>query len=91
MNLDKKLEKLKQITPVDAPPFLFTRIREQLPARISVDASAQWKWTFAATAVVILVLNTAIALKSTDAKKDSGLQDLISHMHLSSSNNLYDE
>lgn len=92
MNIDNKLDLLKKIKVVDAPPFLLTRIRQQIQNLGEVEAPVKWKWAFALTALVILVLNVSVFFKSTqtETKKD-GIENVISSMNLSTVNDLYHE
>ena len=91
MHTDKPIEPLQKIEHVDAPPFLFTRIMEQIHSLHAAPAPLKWKWAFAVTAIFIIVLNISVMIKSTAQKERNGLSELIGNMHLSSSNNLYDE
>ena len=43
MNIDNKLEKLKKISRVDVPPFLFTRIKQRIDSINDVPISLKWK------------------------------------------------
>ena len=82
----KNLEKIKR---VEVSPFLFTRIQERI--NISREAPFVWKLTFAAASAVVLVLNVSIMLKSNEDKKENALTEMVSSLHLSTFNNLYDE
>ncbi len=98
MNIDNKLDALKKIRQVDAPPFLLTRIKQQIQNIGNVEAPVKWKWAFAATSVIILVLNVSILLKNADNNvqttavgKNQSIENVVSSMHLSTTNNLYNE
>ena len=92
MNIDKKLDLLKQITQVEAPPFLLTRIRQQLHALYNTEAPVKWKWAFAVTSLVILALNVSILFKtSTNEEKNTGIKEVFTTMQLSPANELYHE
>lgn len=98
MNIDNKLDQLKQIKQVDAPPFLFTRIRQQIHNLTEVEAPVTWKWAFALTSVLILVLNISILIKSAgneeanvSLNKTANIENVISSMNLSTTNDLYHE
>ncbi|WP_149240885.1 hypothetical protein [Dyadobacter sp. 32] len=82
----KNLEKIKR---VEVSPFLFTRIQERI--KISREAPFVWKLTFAAASAVVLVLNVSIMLKSNEDKEENALTEMVSSMHLSTFNTLYDE
>jgi hypothetical protein len=93
MNIDKKLDLLKQIKEVDAPPFLLTRINQQINNPGNTGASLKWKWAFALASVVILALNISILLtaSSTATKKNVGVESVVNAMNLSTQNDLYNE
>lgn len=93
MNIDKKLDLLKQIKEVDAPPFLLTGIRQQIDNLGTAEAPVKWKWAFALISVVILVLNISMLLRSTDSavKNNAGVENIVKAMNLSTQNDLYNE
>lgn len=95
MNIDNKLDLLKQIKEVDAPPFLLTRIRQQIDNLNNVEAPVKWKWAFAASAMLILGLNVSIFFKSdstsASAGKNAGIENVVKSMNLTSTNNFYNE
>lgn len=92
MNIDKKLEALQQIRDVDAPPFLITRIREKIQALQPDFINIKWKWTFAVLSVIVLTINVALVLKMTSRQNNSAkVEDMITTLHISSSNQLYHE
>ena len=89
MQKDQSLDILDRIKPVEAPAFLLTRIRERINAIGSTVAPVQWKWAFAAGTLVLLLLNVGIIVKSGNAKKTPGLEQVLTAMHLSTTNDLY--
>ncbi len=93
MNIDNKLDLMKQIREVDAPPFLLTRIRQQIQNLDNVEAPVKWKWAFAVISVAILVFNVSIFLKTvnTTEGKTTGIETVISSMNLAATNNIYNE
>jgi hypothetical protein len=93
MNIDNKLDLLKNIKKVDAPPFLLTRVKQQIHNLSNVEAPVKWKWAFALTSVIIMMLNVAIFLKSnaSSEKKTTGVENVINGMNLSTKNDLYNE
>ena len=91
MTIDKKLEALKKIQEVDAPPFLFSRIMQQVQTMDKAPAPAQWKWAFAATAFIILALNMSILFRTGSAENKTGIEAVVKSMNLSDSNDLYYE
>jgi hypothetical protein len=91
MDIDKKLELLKKIQKVDAPPFLLTRIMERIDSHTIEKAPASWRLAFVATVIVILGLNVSILFNSPGKKNEKGIEEVISSMELSNTNDLYDE
>jgi hypothetical protein len=92
MNIDQKLEHLKQIQEVDAPDFLFTRIKQQIQNRNMAKAPVQWKWAFAGLGIVILALNASLLFKPVNNKQNQAeIETYINALHLTNSNNLYHE
>jgi hypothetical protein len=91
MNIDKKLESLKNIQPVDAPPFLYTRIKQEIDSSIGEKAPANWRLAFATIAILIFSLNISILLNTSSTKKNDGIDGVVSSMGLSNSNDLYNE
>ena len=93
MDVDNKLNLLKQVKVVEAPPFLLTRIRQQIQNLNDIEAPVKWKWTFAITSVVILVLNVSVFFKQADSKTENttAIETVVSSMNLSTKNNIYNE
>lgn len=91
MNIDNKLDTLKKIRQVEVPPFLFTRIRQEIQNLGNVEAPVKWKRAFAATAVLLLALNLSLFIKSSQTEKNAGIDTVVSSMKLSSTNALYHE
>ncbi len=91
MNHDE-LDGLKKINRVDAPPFLLTRIQGRLESlNQSVEAPIQWRWSFAAAAMLILTLNTGILLTKMNNQPESSISEVVSSMQLSNQNSFYNE
>ncbi|CAG5008540.1 hypothetical protein DYBT9275_04297 [Dyadobacter sp. CECT 9275] len=86
--MEQNFDHLKRIRRVNVPPFLFTRIENKI-AGLS-QAPLQWKWAFALSAIFITGLNIGLVLKTT-GWVPAGLGELVTTMHLSTSNTLYDE
>ncbi len=98
MNIDNKLDLLKQIKQVEAPPYLLTRIRQQAQNIVNTQAPANWKWAFTVTAALVLTLNTFLYFKITSNKNKTEnithkveLEQVINTMTLSTNNELYHE
>jgi hypothetical protein len=89
INIDNKLDKLKNIMRVDAPAFLFTRIKERIESMGDAPVSTQWKLAFVFAAVLILALNTGIVFQSPGKEKKNNITDMVNAMQLSPSNDFY--
>jgi hypothetical protein len=94
MNIDKKLDVLKQMKEAEAPPFLLTRIRQRIEALNSTAAPVKWKWTIAVSFILILAINLSAFFNTGNditAKKNAAVQNIVSSMNLSTANDLYNE
>ena len=91
MNIDNKLDALKKIKQVEAPPFLLTRIKQQIQNLGNAPAPVKWKWAFAATAFIILALNMSILFRTGSAENKTGIEAVVKSMNISDSNDLYNE
>jgi hypothetical protein len=89
MNIDNKLDKLKNIRQADAPPFLFTRIKERIDSIGDTQVSPQWKFAFIVTALLILALNTGVLVQSSGKENKNSINEVVSSMQLSSLNDFY--
>jgi hypothetical protein len=89
MNIDNKLDKLKSIRQVEAPPFLFIRIQQGIQNLADVPAPIKWRVAFVTAAIVLIVLNTGILLKSSSQSKATGVEQVVNSLQLSSSNDFY--
>lgn len=87
-----KLDLLKEIRQVDAPPFLLTRIRQRLNIYAAAQAPVSWKWALVLTGIVVLAFNISILFNTAGNKeKNTGIQDVLITMQLSPANELYHE
>jgi hypothetical protein len=89
MDIEKKLELLKKIQKVDVPPFLLTRIMERIDSATIEKAPTFWRLAFIALSMVVLALNVSILFKPSDKQNKQGIEEVISSMELSTSNELY--
>ncbi len=93
MELNKKLDVLQQIKEVDAPPFLYTRIQQQIQNLQQLEAPAKWKWAFACSTLLILLINISILVRSSApvVKQNTGVENIVNSLGLSNTNDLYHE
>lgn len=90
MNIDESLDKLKKITPVEAPPFLYTRVQQSINSLDQRPAPTRWRLVFSLTAILILAINIIVLVNSQRAKYQDAEQ-VAKAMQLSTSNELYYE
>ena len=86
----KKLELLKKIRPVEAPPFLFTRIQAKIRSTEAERLPASWRWAGRLAFVLLLVLNV-FAFKTGKTPLSVPAEQLNQSMQLANLNQLYDE
>lgn len=87
-----KMDILKKVQRVETPPFLYTRILQQLHQLKEAPAPVKWRYAFAAAALLLLVLNIGILLSAKPQGRQHGnIENIVNSMHLSTSNELYHE
>ncbi|RIJ34218.1 hypothetical protein [Pontibacter oryzae] len=91
MDIDKKLDSLKRIQPVDPPSFLYTRILARIESAGSLPAPFAWRWAFAAVFILLLSLNFSVLLKTSDNLTSPGIEEVVLAMDLTTSNDFYRE
>lgn len=91
MNIDNRLEKLKKISRVDVPPFLFTRIKQSIDSIKDAPVSVKWKFAFVTSVIILLALNIGMLTNFSKKKNVQELEQVVSSMQLSSSNDFYYE
>lgn len=90
MNIEEKLDKLKKITPVEAPPFLYTRVQQRIDLLNQKPATVKWRLAFSFTALLVIVINIAVVM-SSQRIKNNNVEQVVKAMQLSSSNEFYYE
>jgi len=90
MNIDEKLDKLKKITPVEAPPYLYTRVQQKIDSLSQTAAPVRWRLAFAFTGIVLIAINLFVLFRS-QPRKAKDMEQVVNAMQLSSSNELYHE
>ncbi len=91
MNIDDKLEALKSIKQVEEPPFLLTRIKQQIENLYEVEVPVRWKWAFASTAILIIALNITLLVSPEEKTIDNNVTEVVTAMQMTSSNSLYND
>lgn len=83
MNIDP----LDKIQPVEAPPFLFTRIQQRIKNNQASLLPGKVTWALSLSFLVILTINvTAVVTKS---RTDHTASDLATTLHLMEENDIY--
>lgn len=80
---------LEEIKKVDAPEFLLTRIHQKIKDLEKNKFSLNLVWTFAASLIVLLVLNVLIINDGTKVKRKE--VNLAEKFHLTPTNSFYNE
>lgn len=88
-----EIELLKKVKRVDAPPFLRTRIDSQIKQHEVDSISDGWVWSFAATFVLLFVLNSIVFMRGTEnVSIDNNKAYIITQdMGMNVSNQLYND
>ena len=87
-----KLEELKKVRKVEAPPFVFTRIEAQIEKEESIQMPRQWAWGLSLACSILLVVNISFFVNSngnTVAQTED--TNLLEAVGLEQSNQLYYE
>ncbi len=91
MNIDTELNKLEKIRPVDAPPFLFTRIEQRIASVSQSSVSTKFRFAVISSLLALAVINIIVVSSFAGIKThSSSIQHLAISMNLSSSNDLYE-
>lgn len=91
MDIEKKLERLKQIQVVETPPYLLQLIKSRIQNLIEGKAPAVWKYAFVACAIIVALFNVTLLLEVTAEHKISQISTVVSSLQLSDSNQLYND
>ncbi|EOR95867.1 hypothetical protein ADIARSV_0929 [Arcticibacter svalbardensis MN12-7] len=91
MDIEERLNSLKNIQEVDVPPFLFTRIQQGIKDKKKKSVPMPWRWAFAASGLLILALNLSVFYNQVITKERTNISTLASAMQMTNSNDLYNE
>lgn len=83
--VEQAFQQLSEINPVDAPPFLLTRIKQRITNK-EVKVKPIWAASLAAAIVLLFVFNLKIVQNQSEQKQE---QIFLSSMGLNSQNYLY--
>ncbi|MCX6148282.1 MAG: hypothetical protein NTW25_13695 [Candidatus Kapabacteria bacterium] len=87
--MDRNLELLENIQKVDAPPFLLTRIKQQIENSNYSKFSSKFTLSLGLSFLVLLILNTSIILHHKNHQKDE--KQIANSFGLMLNNSLYNE
>jgi hypothetical protein len=76
---------LNEIEKVEAPPFLFTRIKQKMETVRTSHVSLKLAWGAGSALLLVLVLNIAV-INFTSQREE---QNMVVEMHLNTDNSLY--
>jgi hypothetical protein len=85
-DINKHLNKLKNINEVDVPPFLFTRVQQKIQNEYLNDATPKLKWSLLFGLALLVTLNILVGINQTSSRED---QNLSQSFQLLPDNNLY--
>ena len=57
MPIDNQINLLKNIQPVDPPPFLLAKIKHRMSNTITETVPFQWKLTFCIVGILLILIN----------------------------------
>lgn len=90
--MENKLDLLQKIKRVDVPPFLYTRVLENINSNNTLKVSLFAKWSLTIAFTILVLLNAGILMKNIEKQKKSiGIESLAKELGLNSYNNLYNE
>lgn len=89
--MEQRLEKLKSIKKVEAPPYLFTRIDQRIYSLSEDVLSSRIKWSFSIGAVFVIALNISAIIQSGFHSRTDGIVEVVNMMNMDQANSLYDE
>ncbi|MEQ1746309.1 MAG: hypothetical protein ABMA02_12850 [Saprospiraceae bacterium] len=86
MRREKKIEQLRRVQKVDAPPYLLTRVRAKIRSEaIAEHLPHSWWWAGAAAFVLLLLLNATVFF----APRQTPAADLVEQYGLHQTQQVY--
>lgn len=85
-----KLERLKKVQKVEAPPFLWTRIQAQINKAATEQLSPIWQWAGGLAFSFLLLLNW-MAMSRSAHNTPPSVAALAAEVQLQPTHQLYDE
>ena len=82
-------ELLRNVSRVDPPPFLFTRIEARVTTRNEERPSRSWLVATGMAMAFLLTVNTYFLLKNSYGSTSVPIEQLASSMEMNASNQLY--
>ncbi|MGF1923014.1 MAG: hypothetical protein ACQUHE_02450 [Bacteroidia bacterium] len=89
MDIENKLEELKQIKGIDTPPFLLQSIKNKINNLNEVAAPPGWKYAFIACTIMVALFNLTLLIEVKDKQKSEQIGTVVSSLQLSDNNQLY--
>lgn len=91
MPIDKHINLLKNIQPVDPPPFLLAKIKHRIAIKIPVTIPFKWTLAFCIVGAMLILINIGILRQYNSTNTPSDIKDLVNNWQLSSNNTIYNE
>ena len=91
MDIENKLERLKQIEVVETPPYLLQSIKSRIQNLTEGEAPSVWKYAFVACAIIVTLFNFTLLFEVTTEHKISQIGTVVSSLQLSDNNQLYND
>lgn len=90
MQTEDKLDALKKVQKVEAPPFLWTRIQARIRQSDMERLPRSWQWAGALAFGILLLLNWRV-IATSGRTTPAPVATLAAGIQLQPSNQLYDE
>ncbi len=84
-NIDNYLKPLENIRQVDAPPFLYTRIKKKIEDETRIRVPVKIAWGLTSACCLLLLFNIYVVVHEYSHRKN----DLVQQFQLMHDNNLY--
>ena len=91
MPFDNHINLLKNIQPVEPPPFLLAKIKHRIANKIPETIPFKWTLAFCIVGAMLILINVGILRQNNTPTTSGDIKDLVNNWQLSSNNTLYNE
>jgi hypothetical protein len=91
MPIDNHINLLKNIQPVEPPPFLLAKIKHRIANKIPETIPFKWTLAFCIVGAMLILINVGILRQNNTPTTSGDIKDLVNNWQLSSNNTLYNE